>query len=59
LVSFKPQPLYFKGKNTRFSLGRRLGGLQSRSFHGDKEKIVASAGIRIEVVQPVAKRHVD
>jgi hypothetical protein len=38
VVSFKPQPLYPRGKNTRYPFDRRLGGPQSRSGRGREEK---------------------
>jgi hypothetical protein len=31
MVSFKPQPLYYRGNKPQFPLDRRLGGLQSQS----------------------------
>jgi len=30
-LSFKPRPIYSRGKGTRYPLGRRVGGPQSRS----------------------------
>jgi hypothetical protein len=38
VVSFKPQPIYPQGKSPWYPLNSRLGGLQSRSGHGGKEK---------------------
>jgi hypothetical protein len=37
VVSFTPQLLYLQGKIYQYSMDKRLGGLQSRSFHcGEK-----------------------
>jgi len=38
VVSFRPRPLYLRGKNARYPLDSRLGGRQSRSGHGGEEK---------------------
>jgi hypothetical protein len=38
IVSFTPRPLYSRGKSSRYPLGRRLGGPQSRSVDGGGEK---------------------
>jgi hypothetical protein len=38
VISFTPRPLYPQGKSPRYTLDRRLGGLQSRSGHGGEEK---------------------
>jgi hypothetical protein len=59
VVSFSPRPLYCQGKSPRYPLDRRLGGPQSRSERNGEEKEVASAGIRIPVVYPVARRYTD
>jgi hypothetical protein len=37
VVSFKPRPLYLRGKSPWYPLARRLSGLQSR-FGSDREK---------------------
>jgi hypothetical protein len=38
VISFTPQPLYPQGKSPWYPLDRRLGGPQSRSGQGGKEK---------------------
>jgi hypothetical protein len=38
VVSFTPWPLYPQVENSRYTLDRRLGGLQSRSRRGGEEK---------------------
>jgi hypothetical protein len=42
VVSFTPRPLYPQGKTAPYPLDRRLGGPQSRSGHGEEEKIPSS-----------------
>jgi len=37
-VSFRPRPLYIRGKRPRYPLDRSLGGLHSRSGGGGEEK---------------------
>jgi hypothetical protein len=46
VVSFTPRPLYPRGKILRYSLDRRLGGLQSRSGRHGEIKILAPTGTR-------------
>jgi hypothetical protein len=46
VVSFTLQPLYPRGKSTRYPLYRRLGGTQSRSRRRGEEKILAPTGTR-------------
>jgi hypothetical protein len=49
VVSFTPRPLHRRGRTSRFSLDRRLGGPQNRSWRlGDET-----------VVLPVASRYTD
>jgi hypothetical protein len=38
VVSFTPRPLYLQGKSPQYPLDRKLGGPQSRSWHGVEEK---------------------
>jgi len=38
VFTFTPRPLYPRGKSHRYSLYKRLGGLQSRFERGDEEK---------------------
>jgi hypothetical protein len=40
MVSFTRQPLYPRGKSTRYPLDRKLGGPQSQSERRGKEKIL-------------------
>jgi hypothetical protein len=59
VVTFTPRPLYLQGKKL-YPLERRLGGLQSRSERGGKEKeIPVIFGNHITVVQPVACHYTD
>jgi hypothetical protein len=39
MAIFTPQPLYSQGKSPWYTLGRRLGGPQSRSGRGGEEKL--------------------
>jgi len=39
-----PWALYLQGKNHQYFMGRRLGGPQSQSGLGGKEKVTASTG---------------
>jgi hypothetical protein len=62
MVSFTPQPLYTRGKSSRYPLDRRLGGPQSQSGRGGEEKnFQSSPGIETQppIVQPVASHHTD
>jgi hypothetical protein len=45
-VSFKPWPLYPRGKISRYPLDRRLGGPQSRSGRRGEQKILYPTGTR-------------
>jgi hypothetical protein len=38
VLRFTPRPLYPRGKSSWYPLDRRLGGPQSRSWHGGEEK---------------------
>jgi hypothetical protein len=53
-----PAALYPRGKDSRYSLDRRLGGLQSRSGHRGYKKSSAPAGDQTPIVQPVAKHYI-
>jgi len=46
VVSFTAQSLYLWGKRPLYSLDRRMGGPQSLSGHGDKEKNSINAPAR-------------
>jgi hypothetical protein len=62
VVSFTPLPHYPQGKSRKYSLGRRLGGPQSRYGHMPKSKIPSprrESNRRIPVVQPVVSRYTD
>jgi len=56
VVSLKPRLVYCHGKSFWLPLDRSLGGSQSRSGHGGKEKrpIIDPAGKWTPVPQPVA-----
>jgi hypothetical protein len=58
VVSFTPRPLYPQGKRPWYPLDMRLGGPQSLSGHGGKEKNSQTLP-RLEppVIQPVAQRY--
>jgi hypothetical protein len=45
VVSFTPQPLYPRGKSTRYPLDRRLGGPQNRSGYVKKRKFLTLPGL--------------
>jgi hypothetical protein len=45
-VSFTPRPLYPRGKDPWYPLGRRLGGPQNRSGQREEEKILDPTGTR-------------
>jgi hypothetical protein len=53
-VSFTPRPLYPRGKSSWYPLDRRVGGPQSRSGHGGKEK---KSPFVAHAVQPVVQSH--
>jgi hypothetical protein len=58
-VSFTPRPLYSQGNSPWYPLDRRLGGPQSRSGRGGKEKNSQPLP-RFEppiIIQPVAQRY--
>jgi hypothetical protein len=58
VVSFTPRPLYPQGKSPQYPLDRRLGGLQSRSGRGVKEKNSQSLPVlERPIIQPVAQRY--
>jgi hypothetical protein len=62
MVSFKPRPLYPRGKSHRYPLDRRLGGPQSRSERHEEVNILALIGDSKSdplVAQPVASRYTD
>jgi hypothetical protein len=62
MISFTPLPLYLRGKSSQYTLGRRLGGPQSRSGRPGEEKILDPTGTRTptpSVVQLVASRYTD
>jgi hypothetical protein len=54
-----PAALYPRGKDPRYPLDRRLGGLQSRSGRRPEEKSSASVGDRNPVVQSVVINYTD
>jgi hypothetical protein len=47
VVSFTPLPLYSRGKNSRYPLDRRLGGLQDRFGQRGEEKIFPLRGLEL------------
>jgi hypothetical protein len=56
VVSFTPQLLYPQGKCPRYPLDRRLGGPQSQSGCGGKEKISQPLpGLEPPIIQPIAQ----
>jgi hypothetical protein len=57
MVSFTYRPSNAWGTTPRYPLDRKLGGPQSRSGHsgGEETKILAAAGERTPVTQPVAQ----
>jgi hypothetical protein len=58
--SVTPQPRFTPGKESWYSLDRRLGGPQSRSGHrGYRKKSFVSAGNRTPVVQSVVRQYND
>jgi hypothetical protein len=55
VVSFTPRPLYPQGKSHWYSLDRRLGEPQSRSWRGVEEKnLQPLTGLEPPIIQPVA-----
>jgi hypothetical protein len=46
LVTFTPRPLYPRGKSHRYTLDRRLAGLQSQSGRSAEDKILDPTGTR-------------
>jgi hypothetical protein len=62
VVNFTPRPLYSRGRSSRYTLGRRLCGPQSRSRRRGEEKILDPTGIRTLNTWssgPVANRYTD
>jgi hypothetical protein len=62
VVSFTPRPLYPPGKSSWYPLDRRLGGPQSRSGHGGKDKNsqpLRESNRWTPIAQPVARRYTD
>jgi hypothetical protein len=58
MVSFTSRPLYPQGKTPWYLLNRRLGGSQSRSGRGGKEKNSQTLpGVEPPIIQPVAHRY--
>jgi hypothetical protein len=53
------QQVYSWGKNLQYLLKRRLGGLQSQSEHGGKEKNPIPARNQTLVVQPLGSHFTD
>jgi hypothetical protein len=52
------RPLYLQEKSPWYPLGRRLGGLQSRSGRGSEEKNSQPLpGLEPPIIQPVAQRY--
>jgi hypothetical protein len=58
VVSFRPLPLYIRGKNTRYSLDRRVGAPQSQSACWE-EKNLGPSGNRTLAIKPVACRYTN
>jgi hypothetical protein len=57
-VSFTPRPLYPQRKSPQHPLDRRLGGPQSRSGLGGKEKNSQPlSGLETPIIQSVAQRY--
>jgi hypothetical protein len=54
VVSFIPRPRYPRGKSSQHTLDRRLGGATPCIDVVAKKLVLAAAGNRIPVVQPVA-----
>jgi hypothetical protein len=53
VVSFTPLPLYPRGENPRYPLGRRLGGPQSQSGRcGEKKNLLLLPGIELRFFSP-------
>jgi hypothetical protein len=58
MTNFTSRPLYPQSKRQWYPLDRRLGGLQSRSEHGGKEKYSnLLPGFEPPIIQPVAQRY--
>jgi len=56
VVSSTPQPLYPQGKSPYYPVDRRLGGPQSCSGHGGKEKNSQPLlGPKPPIIQPIAQ----
>jgi hypothetical protein len=61
VVSFTPLSVYSRGKSSRYTLNRRLGGLQSLYERYGKVNILYSSLTRtpISVFQPVASHYTE
>jgi hypothetical protein len=59
VVSFKPRPLYRRGKNPRYPLDRSLGGSQNRYGHGENSCPYRDSNSDHSIAQPVARRYTD
>jgi hypothetical protein len=58
VVSFTSPLLYLQGKSPRYSLDRRLGGLQSRSGRcGEAKNSQPLPGIELPIIQLVAQSY--
>jgi hypothetical protein len=58
VVNFTPWTLYPHGKNPWYLLDRRLGGPQSWSGHGGKEKTSQSlSGLESLIIKPIAQHY--
>jgi hypothetical protein len=57
LSSSRLGPLYPQGRSLWYPLGRRLGGLQSRSWWGDEKNSQPLPGLEPPIIQPVAQRY--
>jgi hypothetical protein len=58
MSSFTPRRLYPQGKSPWYSLGRTLGGPQSRSGQGDEEKNFQTLpALEHPIIQPVAQSY--
>jgi hypothetical protein len=55
VVSFTPRPHYPRGKSSRYSLYRRVGGPQSRSGRRGEVKILAPPVLKLRLLRPPAR----
>jgi hypothetical protein len=59
MVSFTPQPIYTRGKISRYPLDKLIGRPQGQSGRYREEKILTPAGNRTPAMKPIVRHYVD